>query len=121
MRRDAEGEDEGFIVPALVVEYAEYGTVKTYQDLGYARPVLDKIDILLDAGLGLQALRDARLIHSDMRTSDLLACKYPSRKFIVKLTGFGYSFTQGGEYIVDATGHLEAVEAHERLDSCYAY
>jgi hypothetical protein len=43
MYYDAEDEIKGLIVPALVMGYAEYGSVETYQELGYARSVLDKI------------------------------------------------------------------------------
>lgn len=115
---DNEGDDD-VIVPALLMEYAEHGTVKDFQELGYARSPLDKVDILLDAGRGLLALHEAGLIHGDLKPSNLLVCKHPSRKFMVKLTDFGYAFTRGEEYAVGGTEHLEVVEADGKLDTRY--
>ena len=61
---------------ASVVEDATYGSIKTYSELGYARSVLDKIDILFGADLGLWALHNAGLIHRDLEASNLLVCKH---------------------------------------------
>jgi serine/threonine protein kinase len=64
------------------------------------------LSLPLGAGCELQALHDAGLIHGDLK---LLVCKHPSRKFIVKLTDFGYSFAQGEESIVGAAELLKRI------------
>jgi serine/threonine protein kinase len=118
MYHDA-GDNE--ILPALVLEFAEFGSVKSYQEYGYGRLVEDKLDILLDAASGLQALHEAGIIHGDLNASNLLVCKHPNRKFVVKLTDFGYSFTIREDRIVGWTEHLEAPEALDPLDPLYPY
>jgi Protein tyrosine and serine/threonine kinase len=80
MYHDA-GDNE--ILPALILEFAEFGSVKSYQEYGYGRLVEDKLDILLDAGSGLQALHEAGIIHGYLNASNLLVCKH---QFVVKFT-----------------------------------
>lgn len=85
------------IVPALVMEYAELGNLQTYQEHGYLMSTDDRLDACLDTARGLQALHEIRIIHGDVKASNLLVCKHPTRKFIVKLTDFGYSMPFGGD------------------------
>ncbi|KAH8674642.1 hypothetical protein BGZ60DRAFT_373143 [Tricladium varicosporioides] len=107
------------ILPALVIEYAELGSVKSYQENGYGCSVDDKIDIVTDAARGIQALHESGIIHGDLKTSNLLVCKHPSRKFIVKLTDFGFSFPVDDVFHVGHTKYLEAPEASGLFDKRY--
>ncbi|KAF9760661.1 hypothetical protein IL306_004212 [Fusarium sp. DS 682] len=95
------GNKEGIrVVPALVLEYAEYGNLKSYQEAGYARSLREKLDVALDAARGLQGLHEAGIVHGDVKPSNLLVFKHPSRKMVVKVSDFGFAMpTQGGQLI----------------------
>ena len=114
------GEDN-VILPCLVLEYADYGSLKTYQQLGYATQHDDKIDILLDTCKGLDALHSVGIVHGDLNPSNLLVCKHASRKFIVKITDFGFSFTSEEHQRIGGTDFWDAPEANEKLDRRYCF
>lgn len=117
---DAGDANASIIIPALVLEYADLGSVHTYQEQGYGRSVEDKVDILLDTASGLQALHDAGIIHGDLKASNLLVCKSTDRKFTIKLTDFGFSFTADELHIVGGTEHLDAPEGNDEIDVRYS-
>lgn len=88
------------IVPALVLEYAEYGNLKAFQKAGNGASISDRAKIALDAAKGLKALHDVGIIHGDMKPSNLLVCKHPARDFIVKLADFGFSLSvEDGKFV----------------------
>ncbi|KAF2095696.1 ankyrin [Rhizodiscina lignyota] len=104
------------ILPALVLEYPELGSVQSYQKQGYARSIEDKLDILIDAARGVQALHECGIIHGDLKPSNLVVCKDATRKFVVKLRGFDYSSTANEDHVVGTPRYLEAPEAIQTLD-----
>ncbi|WYZ46831.1 hypothetical protein EsH8_IX_001056 [Colletotrichum jinshuiense] len=81
------------ILPALVLEYAEYGSLKAYQEAGGGQSFSDQIQIAMDTAKGLKALHDCGVIHGDVKPSNLLVCKHPTKMFIVKLCDFGFSIS----------------------------
>ncbi|KAF5569403.1 serine threonine kinase [Fusarium phyllophilum] len=105
------GNKEGItVVPALVLEYAEYGSLKSYQEEGYARSLHEKLDIAIDAARGLEGLHEAGIVHGDVKPSNLLVFKHPTKKTIVKISDFGFAMpTQGGQLI----GSTEVYRAPE--------
>ncbi|OCK98428.1 ankyrin [Cenococcum geophilum 1.58] len=107
------------VLPALVLEYAELGSVKDYQWNGYGSSYADKLDILIDTAKGLEALHSCGIIHGDIKTSNLLVCKHSERKFIVKLIDFGFSLSENDERFVGFTKKLEAPEASTVIDRRY--
>ncbi|KAK2764200.1 hypothetical protein CKAH01_15806 [Colletotrichum kahawae] len=62
------------IMPALVLEYAEYGSLKTFQQQGGGSSFVDQIQIAIDTAHGLKALHDCGIIHGDVKPSNLLVC-----------------------------------------------
>ncbi|KAH7129262.1 hypothetical protein EDB81DRAFT_140385 [Dactylonectria macrodidyma] len=106
------GSEQGYrILPALVLEFAEYGSVKAYQELGNASSFQDKIDIAVDVAKGLEALHDAGVVHGDVKPSNLLVCKHATRKFIVKVSDFGFSMPMKGGRLIGSTEMYCAPEA----------
>ncbi|KAJ3537213.1 hypothetical protein NM208_g6413 [Fusarium decemcellulare] len=115
------GDHEGIrVLPALVLEYAEYGSVKAFQEAGYATSLEDKLSIAVDTARGLEALHDSGIIHGDVKPSNLLVFKHPTRKHIVKLSDFGFSMPIDGGQLIGSTEIYRAPEADEgRLPSQY--
>ncbi|KAH9232156.1 hypothetical protein K456DRAFT_1870302 [Colletotrichum gloeosporioides 23] len=91
-------------MPALVLEYAEHGSLKTFQEQGGGSSFVDQIQISIDTAEGLKALHDCGIIHGDVKPSNLLVCRHETRSFIVKLSGFGFSLSSGDTHII---GHSE--------------
>ncbi|KAF4901975.1 putative serine/threonine-protein kinase [Colletotrichum fructicola] len=92
------------IMPALVLEYAEHGSLKTFQEQGGGSSFVDQIQIAIDTAQGLKALHDCGIIHGDVKPSNLLVCRHETRSFIVKLSDFGFSLSSGDIHII---GHSE--------------
>jgi serine/threonine protein kinase len=109
------------IVPALVLEYAELGSLQSYQADGYGRTVTDKLNICVDAAQGLKALHDAFIVHGDVKSSNLLVCRHPVRPFIVKVSDFGFalSLKDSEPRLVGNTKYLAAPEVDGGLDPSY--
>ncbi|KAF4502136.1 serine threonine kinase [Fusarium agapanthi] len=106
------GNKEGVtVVPALVLEYAEYGNLKSYQEAGYARSLHEKLDIAIDAARGLEGLHEAGIVHGDVKPSNLLVFKHPTRKTIVKVSDFGFAMPMQGGQLVGSTEVYRAPEA----------
>jgi serine/threonine protein kinase len=116
---DAGGIDTPNILPALVLEFAELGSVKDYQLNGYGTSYADKLDIIRDAARGIEALHACGIIHGDVKPSNFLVFKHSSRKFVVKLTDFGFAMAKNDERLVGYTKYLEAPEAGTAIDPRY--
>ena len=117
---DAGDAEEPKILPALVLEYAELGSLKTFQEQGYGHSFQDKITIALDSARGIEALHQCGIIHGDVKSSNMLVCKHPTRKFIVKISDFGFSLTVNDKHLVGRTELLCAPEAYDQaLDPRY--
>ncbi|KAF5625579.1 serine threonine kinase [Fusarium sp. NRRL 52700] len=110
------GNKEGIrVVPALVLEYAEYGNLKSYQEAGYAPSLHEKLDIAIDAARGLEGLHEAGIVHGDVKPSNLLVFRHPNKKAVVKVSDFGFAMPmQGGQLIGSTEVYLapEAETAH---------
>ncbi|PHH77650.1 hypothetical protein CDD80_380 [Ophiocordyceps camponoti-rufipedis] len=104
MYHDAGDEEGSIILPALVLEYAAFGNLKTFQEEGNGHSFEDKIDIAIDTAKGIEALHACGVIHGDVKNSNMLVCKHPTRKFIVKVSDFGFSFLVTDSQL---TGHTE--------------
>ncbi|KFY62924.1 hypothetical protein V496_04334 [Pseudogymnoascus sp. VKM F-4515 (FW-2607)] len=107
------------ILPALVLEFAELGSVKDYQLNGYGTSYADKLDIIRDAARGIEALHSCGIIHGDVKPSNLLVFKHPNRKFVVKLTDFGFAMAENDDRLIGYTKCLEAPEAGTKIDPRY--
>ena len=118
---DSGGPGHPNIIPALVIEYAEFGSLASFQANSYGRTFDDKIDIAIDAAKGLEALHEVGIVHGDIKSSNFLVCRHPTRKFIVKLSDFGFSLSVDDEHLVGYTQKLEAPEANEKLDRRYLF
>ncbi|KAI4196716.1 MAG: hypothetical protein LQ350_006362 [Teloschistes chrysophthalmus] len=86
-----------FRLPALVVEYAEHGTLTQ---------LLRRIQILhpdwkhllcLDVARGLSALHASGLVHGDVKADNVLICRHRNRKYIAKVSDFGFSIVSATE------------------------
>lgn len=100
------------ILPALVLEHAQFGSLKTFQEQGYGHSFEDKVAMALDTAEGIKALHDCGIIHGDVKTSNMLVCKHSTRKFIVKVSDFGFSLTVSDKRLLGHTELLSAPEAY---------
>lgn len=116
---DAGDADTPNILPALVMEWAYFGNVKEYQLTKPAIPYAEKLDIIRDTANGLKALHDCGLIHGDVKPSNLLICRHPTRSFVVKLTDFGFALSETDKKPLGYTKNLEAPEIHTAIDPRY--
>ncbi|KAM0213045.1 hypothetical protein ACHAQD_009487 [Fusarium lateritium] len=106
------GNEQGIrVLPALVLEYAEYGSLKAFQEAGYARSVEERLRIALDTARGLEALHDSGIVHGDIKPSNLLVFKHPTRSYIVKLSDFGFAMPMEGGQLIGSTEVYSAPEA----------
>src|ERR1043166_3309704 len=119
MYHDAGDVDYPTILPALVTEFAELGSVRSYQDNGHLIAIDSKIDVLLDVARGLQALHQCGIVHGDVKTSNVLIFKHPTRSFVAKLTDFGYSFSTNDTGILGFPKWCGAPEISKPLDRRY--
>ncbi|KAL8801967.1 MAG: hypothetical protein Q9200_006753 [Gallowayella weberi] len=82
-------------LPALVVEYAEHGSL--------AQLLKKKLDfdmkhlLCLDVARGLSALHKEGLVHGDVKADNILICNSPKRDYIAKISDFGFSIIEGYE------------------------
>lgn len=100
-------------LPALVAEYAEHGTLT---QLLRRIPELDpgwKHLLCLDVARGLSALHAAGLIHSDVKTDNVLICRHTSRKYIAKISDLGFSIISAAESTDIWMGGTEPWQAPE--------
>ncbi|KAF5702441.1 serine threonine kinase [Fusarium globosum] len=106
------GNKEGItVVPALVLEYAEYGSLKSYQEAGYAQSLHEKLDIAIDTARGLEGLHEAGIVHGDVKPSNLLVFKHPTKKTVVKVSDFGFAMPMQGGQLIGSTEVYRAPEA----------
>ncbi|RDA91349.1 hypothetical protein CP533_0032 [Ophiocordyceps camponoti-saundersi (nom. inval.)] len=104
MYHDAGDAEQPVILPALVLEYAAFGSLKTFQENGHGHSWEEKIDIALDTARGIEALHSCGIVHGDVKASNMLVCDHPTRKFIVKVSDFGFSLVTSDSHLL---GHTE--------------
>ncbi|KAL6719266.1 hypothetical protein ACLMJK_003505 [Lecanora helva] len=84
-------------LPAIVVEYAEHGTLT---NLFVKNPNVSSTQrqfLALDIAQGLLALHQTGLIHGDVKADNALICPHPDRQYIAKIADFGFSIVQETE------------------------
>jgi hypothetical protein len=107
--------------PVMVMEYAEYGTLYTFQQDVIFDPELTRW-LLLDVASGLQALHDSNIIHGDVKSENVLICRHAQRKYVARLSDFGFSVINpptGGDNLRlrGGTGIWAAPEYREPLSA----
>lgn len=86
-------------LPAIVVEYAQHGTLA---DLLNKQKNLDfetKHALCLDVARGLAAVHYAGLVHGDVKAQNVLICSGQDRNCVAKIADFGYSIVEATESI----------------------
>jgi serine/threonine protein kinase len=84
----------GVVVPCLLLEFAEYGTLADLLRGEGDIPFKTKLHLLYDIALGLEALHKCGIAQGDVKPDNVLIFKHPTRRFIAKLADFGYSFLE---------------------------
>lgn len=100
-------------LPALVVEYADHGTLSkllaTHKDLDFDIKHL----LCLDVARGLSALHEAGLVHGDIKADNVLIFTGSDRRFLAKISDFGFSIiaaTESSEVWMGGTDPWRAPE-----------
>ncbi|KAL9585348.1 MAG: hypothetical protein Q9212_001579 [Teloschistes hypoglaucus] len=102
-----------FKLPALMVEYAEHGTLtQLLRQISNLDPSWKHL-LCLDAARGLSALHAVDLIHGDVKADNVLICRHPSRKYIAKISDFGFSIISATESTDIWMGGTELWQAPE--------
>jgi serine/threonine protein kinase len=70
------------------MEYAEFGTLDAFQKDVNVAPHLAR-RLLVDIGLGINALHQCNIIHGDVKSENVLICRHLKRKYIARLCDFG--------------------------------
>lgn len=76
--------------PFFVLEHSRYGTLIDWLDEGTASFEVRR-DLVVDVGLGLQALHGCDVVHGDVKLENVLVFHHPTRKHVAKLADFGYT------------------------------
>jgi serine/threonine protein kinase len=82
---------EDLILPVLVLEAAEYGSLASLLNSGNAVTLNEELLIALDIATGLAALHEHGIIHGDVKPQNVLIFKTADRKYVAKLADFGSS------------------------------
>lgn len=84
-------------LPALVVEFAEHGTLA--QVLSVEKDIDSDLKHLLCLGVarGLSAIHQVGLVHGDIKAENVLICSSPDRKYTAKISDFGFSIMAATE------------------------
>ena len=106
-----------YILPALVVEYAELGNLRSFLAKGLGRSNQDKFEICRDVARGLDHLHRCGIVHCDVKDTNMLVCTSKEKKFVVKVSDFGFALSLLSEspHVVGYTPYWEAPELHEPL------
>ncbi|PHH83201.1 hypothetical protein CDD82_3126 [Ophiocordyceps australis] len=117
MYHDAGDAQQPVIMPALVLEYAAFGSLKTFQEEGHGHSFADKMKIAVDTARGIEALHACGIVHGDVKTSNMLVCKHATRGFIVKVSDFGFSIAVSDPHLAGHTEIFSPPESfHGRLE-----
>lgn len=76
--------------PYLVVDYSNYGTLDEYLQR-FEHSWADRRDFALDVALGLEALHESKIIHGDVKPSNVLVfeARQVIRNVMAKISDFG--------------------------------
>ncbi|KAI9723892.1 MAG: hypothetical protein M1828_004011 [Chrysothrix sp. TS-e1954] len=100
-------------LPAIIVEYAEHGTLAEVLKNNKQVTPDDKQSFCLDAARGLSALHESGLVHGDVKAENVLVCKGKKRRPVAKLADFGFSIisaTESDEVYMGGTNPWRAPE-----------
>ena len=103
-------------LPALVVEYAEHGTLTELLQRGSGLDFDLRHLLCLDVARGLSALHQSGLVHGDVKADNVLICKSPTRKYIAKVSDFGFSMMAAAESVEMWLGGTDPWRAPETKD-----
>lgn len=106
-----------YILPALVVEYAELGDLRSFLAEGFGHSIQERFEICQDVARGLDHLHRCGIVHCDVKDKNMLVCASKVRKFVVKVSdlGFALSLLDDSPYIRGYSPYWEAPEIHEPL------
>ena len=106
-----------YIFPALVVEYAELGNLRSFLAKGFGRSLQEKFEICRDIARGLDHLHRCGIVHCDVKDTNMLVCASKEKDFVVKVSDFGFaiSLLSNSPQVVGYTPYWEAPELHEPL------
>jgi serine/threonine protein kinase len=77
-------------VPALVMEYADEGTLDDLLQCGEGTVPFDlKMKLGLDVALGLETLHRSGLVHADLKANNVLLFRHGSEVLMAKISDFG--------------------------------
>jgi serine/threonine protein kinase len=79
--------------PVILLEYADLGSLATFQERRLILRYETKKNLCLDVGLGLLALHDYGICHGDVKSENILLFSHAKRGMIAKLGDFGFSFS----------------------------
>ena len=82
---------------AIVVEFAEHGTLADLLGKNRMLEVSIKHMLCLDVVRGLTALHGTGLVHGDVKAENVLVCSGATRKFVAKVADFGFSIVEATE------------------------
>lgn len=111
------------ILPALVLEFAQYGTLLSYQARGYCHDIASKYDVCNDVAQGLLYIHQCEILHGDVKSSNVLICWHPTRSFVAKLSDFGFSMSTADlrRQPIGYTRYLEAPECSKILNPDFLF
>ncbi|KAL8646332.1 MAG: hypothetical protein Q9226_006903 [Calogaya cf. arnoldii] len=84
-------------LPALIVEFAEHGTLAQVLSVEKNLDPPMKDLFCLDIARGLSALHGVGLVHGDIKAENILVCSSPDRKYTAKMSDFGFSIVAATE------------------------
>ena len=106
-------------LPAIVVEFAEHGTLADLLRRNRTLEVSTKHMLCLDIVRGLTALHGAGLVHGDVKAENVLVCSGANRQFVAKIADFGFSIveaTETAEVWIGGTNPWRAPETKNAIE-----
>lgn len=74
---------------AIMLEYAELGSLSDFQISGARITISQKLDLCLDIGKGLSALHGCGVVHGDVKSENVLIFNGGSKEYVAKISDFG--------------------------------
>ena len=84
-------------LPAIVVEYAEHGTLADLLGKNRMMDLTTKHLLCLDTARGIAALHAVGMVHGDVKAENVLICSGTNRRIVAKIADFGFSVMEATE------------------------